>query len=93
MQLVCKYYRKQNWLQIIYITGEKNYHKVKKNLKFVEAHSHIKFSYLHNMEWAYAVADLVISRAGATGLAEITAKGIPAILIPYPHASGESSGI
>jgi UDP-N-acetylglucosamine--N-acetylmuramyl-(pentapeptide) pyrophosphoryl-undecaprenol N-acetylglucosamine transferase len=37
---------------------------------------------------AYAVADLVISRAGATTLAELTALGKPAILIPYPFAAG-----
>ena len=43
--------------------------------------------YLKEMEYAYAVADLIVYRAGATGIAEITAKGIPAILIPYPHAA------
>jgi UDP-N-acetylglucosamine--N-acetylmuramyl-(pentapeptide) pyrophosphoryl-undecaprenol N-acetylglucosamine transferase len=37
---------------------------------------------------AYAVADIVISRAGATTLAELTALGRPAILIPYPFAAG-----
>lgn len=37
---------------------------------------------------AYAVADIVISRAGATTLAELTALGKPAILIPYPYAAG-----
>jgi len=34
----------------------------------------------------YAEADLVLSRAGATALAEIAACGIPAVLVPYPHA-------
>jgi UDP-N-acetylglucosamine--N-acetylmuramyl-(pentapeptide) pyrophosphoryl-undecaprenol N-acetylglucosamine transferase len=38
---------------------------------------------------AYAVADLVISRAGATTLAELTACGKAAILIPYPYAAGD----
>jgi UDP-N-acetylglucosamine--N-acetylmuramyl-(pentapeptide) pyrophosphoryl-undecaprenol N-acetylglucosamine transferase len=43
--------------------------------------------YLERMDLGLAVADLVISRAGASFLAEITAVGVPAILIPYPYAS------
>jgi UDP-N-acetylglucosamine--N-acetylmuramyl-(pentapeptide) pyrophosphoryl-undecaprenol N-acetylglucosamine transferase len=46
----------------------------------------IPFAY--EMADAYAVADLVISRAGATTLAELTACGKAAILIPYPFAAG-----
>ena len=36
---------------------------------------------------AFSMADIIICRAGATTIAEITAIGIPAILIPYPHAA------
>jgi UDP-N-acetylglucosamine--N-acetylmuramyl-(pentapeptide) pyrophosphoryl-undecaprenol N-acetylglucosamine transferase len=39
------------------------------------------------MENALAVSDLVIGRAGASFLAEILARGIPSILIPYPFAA------
>ncbi|MFN3481372.1 MAG: UDP-N-acetylglucosamine--N-acetylmuramyl-(pentapeptide) pyrophosphoryl-undecaprenol N-acetylglucosamine transferase, partial [Thermodesulfovibrionales bacterium] len=43
--------------------------------------------FIYEMAEAYAVSDLVISRAGATTLSEITAIGRPAILIPYPFAA------
>lgn len=43
--------------------------------------------FIYEMAEAYAAADLVICRAGATTLAELTAVGRPAILIPYPYAA------
>ena len=44
--------------------------------------------YLDRMDLAYACADLVVSRAGATTVAELTVCGLPALLIPYPYATG-----
>lgn len=44
------------------------------------------FPFLHRMELALSVATLAISRAGATGIAEMAAMRVPSILIPYPHA-------
>ncbi len=45
--------------------------------------------YIEDMGSAMAAADLVLSRAGATSLAEITALGRPALLVPYPHATDD----
>jgi UDP-N-acetylglucosamine--N-acetylmuramyl-(pentapeptide) pyrophosphoryl-undecaprenol N-acetylglucosamine transferase len=42
--------------------------------------------FVDRMELAYAVADAVVGRAGASSVAELSALGIPSILIPYPHA-------
>ncbi|MFQ5329511.1 MAG: undecaprenyldiphospho-muramoylpentapeptide beta-N-acetylglucosaminyltransferase [Thermodesulfobacteriota bacterium] len=43
--------------------------------------------FIEDMSSAYAAADLVICRAGATSIAEITALGLASILIPYPFAA------
>jgi UDP-N-acetylglucosamine--N-acetylmuramyl-(pentapeptide) pyrophosphoryl-undecaprenol N-acetylglucosamine transferase len=44
-------------------------------------------NYCHDMQTLYAQSCLVVCRAGATSLAELAALGLPAILIPYPHAA------
>lgn len=46
-------------------------------------------SFFENMPDQYARADLVVSRAGATTLAEVACAGIPAVLIPYPLAADD----
>ncbi|TWI58475.1 UDP-N-acetylglucosamine-N-acetylmuramylpentapeptide N-acetylglucosamine transferase [Pseudomonas duriflava] len=42
--------------------------------------------FISNMAQAYAWADLVICRAGALTVSELTAAGLPAFLVPLPHA-------
>lgn len=43
-------------------------------------------SFIDDMAGCYAEVDLAICRAGATTVAELAAAGVPAILVPYPHA-------
>jgi UDP-N-acetylglucosamine--N-acetylmuramyl-(pentapeptide) pyrophosphoryl-undecaprenol N-acetylglucosamine transferase len=74
--------------QILWQTGKSDYGEV---LRKTEK-SKIKCAihpFIQDMKSAYAAADLVISRAGALTLAEITACGKPAILIPYPFAAAD----
>jgi UDP-N-acetylglucosamine--N-acetylmuramyl-(pentapeptide) pyrophosphoryl-undecaprenol N-acetylglucosamine transferase len=44
--------------------------------------------FVPEMDAAYAAADLVVSRSGASTVAELARCGLPAVLIPYPHANG-----
>jgi UDP-N-acetylglucosamine--N-acetylmuramyl-(pentapeptide) pyrophosphoryl-undecaprenol N-acetylglucosamine transferase len=53
------------------------------------AASHALFPYEHRMNLAYAAADVAVARAGALTLAELEMCGVPAILVPYPHAAGD----
>lgn len=43
--------------------------------------------FIEDMAGAYAWADLVLARAGATTLAELTVAGVPSLLVPFPHAT------
>ena len=45
--------------------------------------------YITNMGQALAASDLVLSRAGASSIAEIAAVGAPSVLVPYPHATAD----
>lgn len=49
--------------------------------------------FIDNMAEAYAWADIVLCRAGASTLAEITAIGLPAILVPYPFATDDHQAV
>jgi UDP-N-acetylglucosamine--N-acetylmuramyl-(pentapeptide) pyrophosphoryl-undecaprenol N-acetylglucosamine transferase len=44
--------------------------------------------FLERMELAYAIADLVVCRAGASSVAELSVCGLPSLLVPYPYATG-----
>lgn len=76
-------------VQVLHATGDVNYKKYMEEIKKrggVEDNIIIK-PYLHNMPVALAAADLAVFRAGAIGLAELMAKGVPSVLVPYPYAT------
>ena len=43
--------------------------------------------FVDRIDLAYAAADLVVARAGASSIAEVAVCGLPALLVPYPHAT------
>ncbi|MCB5166758.1 UDP-N-acetylglucosamine--N-acetylmuramyl-(pentapeptide) pyrophosphoryl-undecaprenol N-acetylglucosamine transferase [Streptomyces bambusae] len=45
--------------------------------------------YLDRMDLVYAAADLIVCRAGSATVAELACTGVPAVLVPYPHAPGD----
>jgi UDP-N-acetylglucosamine--N-acetylmuramyl-(pentapeptide) pyrophosphoryl-undecaprenol N-acetylglucosamine transferase len=78
--------------QLIHVTGKKNYADFINALEgkgiYVNELGHIIVKpYIYEMQDAYAAADLVISRAGAISISEITLCGKPAVLIPLPTAA------
>lgn len=72
--------------QLIHITGEREYDRVRRSLGSDEP---VLRPYVDDLSDAYAAADLVLARAGASTLGELVATGKPAILVPYPHASDD----
>lgn len=77
--------------QFLWSTGPAHYEQVTRELEMIsgrDRHGHSVNPYIEEMGRAYAAADLVIARAGALTLAELTALGLPAVLVPLPHAGG-----
>lgn len=74
-------------LRIIWQTGEADYTAAKESSKDLPGTLVWVGAFIDRMDCAYRVSDLVVCRAGATTIAELTVLGKPAILIPYPHAA------
>ena len=73
-------------LQVIWQTGSDDFEEIRQRFQDFPLRVRV-FAYLEAIEKAYAVADLAICRAGAMTIAELAASGVPAILVPYPHAT------
>jgi UDP-N-acetylglucosamine--N-acetylmuramyl-(pentapeptide) pyrophosphoryl-undecaprenol N-acetylglucosamine transferase len=73
-------------LQVLWQTGQEDRAAMLERVKGIPFPVRV-VAYLDAIEKAYAVADLVICRAGAMTIAEITACGVPTILVPYPYAT------
>ncbi|MCR8845745.1 undecaprenyldiphospho-muramoylpentapeptide beta-N-acetylglucosaminyltransferase [Paenibacillus sp. SC116] len=77
-------------VHFVYVTGQGYYEETRKAVlagsQSIRNHLHV-LPYIANMPEVLAATTLVISRAGASSLAELTALGIPSILIPSPNVT------
>jgi undecaprenyldiphospho-muramoylpentapeptide beta-N-acetylglucosaminyltransferase len=75
-------------VQVLHVSGTLDWPEVEARRAALPDSTHYHaYAYLHHeMALAFAAADLVVSRAGASTLGEFPYFGLPSILVPYPHA-------
>ena len=76
-------------LYVVHVTGPKELESVEATLALSpeESKRWMLFGYQNQMSACMAATDAIVSRAGATSLAEISARAIPAVLVPFPFAT------
>ncbi len=86
-EVVADYLKEANMpeeLTVVFVTGDIYFQEINYKLDPLPEQAKL-FPYLNQMPAALAAADLAVTRSGATTLAELTALGLPAILIPSPN--------
>ncbi|MCD6135672.1 undecaprenyldiphospho-muramoylpentapeptide beta-N-acetylglucosaminyltransferase [Candidatus Bipolaricaulota bacterium] len=79
---------RQNDMQVLLVTGGSiDTSIIEAEISAAGATNIVVVKYIERMGEAFAIADLIVSRAGATTLAEITSCGKPALLIPWGGAT------
>ncbi len=76
-------------IRVIWQTGNNDIDEIKSACEKYPATSIWVNNFIDQMDFAYALGDVVVCRSGATTIAELTRLGKPAILIPYPHAAAD----
>jgi len=74
-------------VQLLWQTGELFYKNISPDLLKRENERIKIVPFIKNMDFAYSVADIIVSRAGALAIAELTIVGAPTILVPFPYAA------
>jgi UDP-N-acetylglucosamine--N-acetylmuramyl-(pentapeptide) pyrophosphoryl-undecaprenol N-acetylglucosamine transferase len=79
-------------VQLIWQTGSRDLDTIRQRCAGMELKMVIA-DFIENMSAAYAAADIVVCRAGATTVAEVAACGLPALFVPYPYATADHQRI
>lgn len=77
--------------QVLIATGDIHFEKIQSQLTKIknEKFNVSVVSYIPNMPEVFSTVSLVVSRSGATTLAELTALGLPSVLIPSPYVTND----
>jgi len=78
---------KQMDCQLLWQTGDSFFYKNKTHLSELQSKNIKVLPFIKKMDFAYSIADFIVSRAGALAISELAIVGIPAILIPLPTAA------
>ena len=80
--------------QVLHVSGERDYVYMQAGERELAPGNHVRLvPYLDDPADAYAAADAVVARAGASTLAELAVTGTPAVLVPYPHAADQHQAV
>lgn len=75
--------------QVLYASGRYYYDEMEKQLAGKELPNISVQPYIDNMQEVLATVDVTLARSGATTMAEITALGLPSILVPSPNVTND----
>ena len=77
-----------NDVQVLWQTGKYYFEEMKHKTEALKEEKSINITdFISRMDYAYAVADLVVSRAGASSISELCLLGKPSILVPSPNVA------
>lgn len=77
----------ENDIQLIWQTGKGYFEKAKEQSSMINCKNINVFEFIYEMDLAYSLADIIISRAGAIAISELCIVGKPTILIPSPNVA------
>lgn len=77
----------ENDIQLIWQTGKNYFDKAKQEASGFNSNNIKVYDFIYEMDLAYSMADVIVSRAGAIAISELCVIGKPTILVPSPNVS------